>query len=177
MPGNAKQHKKAIHAGRKKGMDMAGMHETGGASFFTTHLQEGLGDVEKMMFATEATVEGTGGNELAFCLVSNSDTEVVVSIVVPPSLMDKLGAWEWCEAVTEGMGGGLVEPEGTASPERRLYLAKIDAAKNLYPLKMRDAVMAKSFELLRSRGLLMDDDDSDEEFDVGEMYAQNGIEW
>ncbi len=156
---------------------MAGMHETGGASFFTAHLLEAQGDVDKMRFATEAAIEGTGENDLAFCLVSDSDTSVVISIVVPPSLEDKLGAWEWCEAVTEGMGGSLMEPEGTASPDRRLYLAKIDAANNLFPLKMRDAVMAKSFELLRSRKLMVEDDDSGEEFDIGEMYAKNGIEW
>jgi len=42
------------------------MHETGGAAFFTAHLPEGLGDLERMRAATAAAIEGTGDNELAF---------------------------------------------------------------------------------------------------------------
>lgn len=174
MPDN-KQHKKAIHAGRKKGLDMAGMHETGGAAFFTAYLQEGLGDLERMRAATEAAIEGTGDNELAFCLVSNSDTLVVISFYVPAKRAEQLGADEWCATVTEGLGGSVVEDPAN-SLTHRFYVAQQDPANNLFPLKMRDAVMAKSFELLRSRKLMMEDDD-DEEFDISEMYEQNGIEW
>jgi len=175
MPGN--KHKKAIHAGRKKGMDMSGMHETGGAAFFTAHLPEGLGDLERMRAATAAAIEGTGDNELAFCLVSNSDTALVVSFVVPPKRADQLGLDEWCATVTEGMGGSVVEDAAGPSVTHRFYVAQQDPANNLFPLKMRDGVMAKSFELLRARKLMVEDDDDGEEFDLGEMYAQNGIEW
>lgn len=170
-----KQYKKAIHAGRKKGMDMSGMHETGGAAFFTAHLQEGLGDLERMRAATAAAIEGIGCNELAFCLVSNSDTKVVVSFYVHPNRAEQLGIDEWCETVTEGLGGSVVE-DANDSPAQRFYVAQQDPANNLFPLKMRDAVMSKSFELLRARKLMMEDDD-DEEFDISEMYEKNGIEW
>lgn len=177
----SKQHKKAVHAGRKKGMDMSGMHETGGASFFTAHVQEGMGDVELMRVVTEAAIEGTGDNALAMCLVSNSDAAVAVSIVVPSGLEDKLGAWEWCESVTEGMGGSVVEADAGSNAgtdtSRRFYVAKVDPANNLFPLKMRDAAMARSFELLRSRKLMVEDDDDGEEFDISAMYDAHGIEW
>lgn len=78
MPDN-KQHKIAIHTGRKKGMDMARMHETGGAAFFTAHLQEGLGDLERMRAATAAAIKDTRDNEFAYWLVSNSDTAVMAA--------------------------------------------------------------------------------------------------
>lgn len=175
MPDN-KQHKKVMHAGRKKGLDMSGMHETGGAAFFTAHLQEGVGDLERMRVATTAAIEGTGDNELAFCLVSNSDTAVVISFYVPPKRAEQLGVEEWCATVTEGLGGSVVEDPAN-SPTHRFYVAQQDPANNLFPLKMRDGVMSKSFELLRARKLMMEDDDDDDDFDISEMYEKNGIEW
>jgi len=36
--------------------------------------------------------------------------------------------------------------------------------------------MAKSYELLRARKQMMEDDD-DEEFDLSEMYKKHGIKW
>jgi len=156
-------------------MDMSGMHETGGAAFFTAHLPEGLGDLERMRAATAAAIEGTGDNELAFCLVSNSDTAVVVAFYVPLKRAEQLGLDEWCTAVTEGLGG-LVIDDPANSPTHRFYVAHQDPANNLFPLKMRDGVVAKSFELLRARKLMVEDDD-DEEFDISEMYEQNKIEW
>ena len=75
-----------------------------------------------------------------------------------------------------GLGGSVVE-EADGGPTHWFYVAQQEPANNLFPLKMRDAVMAKSFELLRVRKLMVEDDD-DEEFDIiSEMYEKNGIEW
>lgn len=153
---------------------MSGIHETGGPLFFTAHLPEGLGDVEQMRAATEAAIEGTGDNKLAFCLVSNSDTVMVASFYVPQKLAEQLSVNEWCTTATDDLGGSVVE-DAPGDTTHRLYVARQDPANNLFPLKMRDAAMAKSFELLQARKLMIDDDE--EEFDLGEMYAQNGIEW
>jgi hypothetical protein len=40
------------------------------------------------------------------------------------------------------------------------------------PLKMRDAIMSQGFELLRSKGLI-----DEEEIDYSEMYENAGISW
>ena len=166
-------HKKAIKAGAKKGKDMLGIHETGGMAFFVAHVPECQGDLEMLETATEAAATAAAPTELAMCLVSNSKEALVMSCVVPASGAESLGANEWLATATAGLGGEIVKRTATTL----LYRAPANTEANLFPHKMQDTAMARSFELLRSKKLMVDEDDGEEEFDLGAMYAENGIEW
>jgi len=165
-----KQHIKVTAAGSKKGKDMLGIHETGGMVFFVAHIPECQGDQEALVAATQAAVIATTPTELAMCLLTNSDEALIMSYVVPVSCADSLGIDEWLATATAGFGGEIVKRTDTSL----LYQAPANTEDNLFPHKMQDTAMARSFELLRSKKLMVDDDD---EFDIGEMYAKNGIEW
>ena len=167
-----KQHRKFTAAAAKKAKDMLGIHETGGMAFFVAHIPECRGNLEAIEVATIAAALTQAPTELAMCLVSNCDGALVMSFVVPESRAASLSLDEWVAVATEGMGAKVVKQTDTT----RLVEALADTPANLFPHKMQDTVMARSFELLRSKGLMVDEDGSDEEFDMGEMYAQHGIE-
>jgi hypothetical protein len=164
--------KKAINAGAKKGKDMLRIHETGGMAFFVAHIPECQGDLGALEAATDAAVQATGGGELAMCLASNSNDTLVMSYVIPKSRAHHLGLDDWLAKTTAGFGGEIVKRTDTSL----FYQAPSNTEDNLFPHKMQDTAMARGFELLRSKKLMVDDDDGDE-FDIGEMYANNGIEW
>ena len=168
-----KQQRKVVAAGSKKGKDMLGIHETGGMAFYVAHIPECQGNPEALEAATLAAVMAAAPTKLAMCLVTNSDAALVMSFVVPESRAESLNIDEWLSTATAGLGGEVVKHSDTTL----LYLAPADTANNLFPHKMQDTAMARSFELLRAKNLMVDDDGSDEEFDLGEMYVQNGIKW
>ncbi len=49
-----------------------------------------------------------------------------------------------------------------------------DAARERFPLKLRDLAVAVSFDLLKKRSLI---NDESSEVDMGAMAQENNIEW
>lgn len=65
------------------------------------------------------------------------------------------------------------------SEDKEVIVATIQANpdKEKFPLKMRDEIVNVGFSFLNKKGLVPQDDDSDDEFDLAGAYEDNGIEW
>lgn len=180
MP-SKKQIKAAEKAGGKVAQDICGINETGGMCYFTQDMPLCKGDrelLELAMTAANKPVDESSGDrkggagDLAKCWVTLDDTkQIVIMIHVPKTVSEKLTLDEWYAAVTAGLNGEQVH----RSDELVIHVAPNDPQGGFFALKMKDQAINQSIALLRERGLIVEDDDS--ECDMGEMYEQAGIEW
>lgn len=180
MPGK-KEIKTAAKSGGKIAQDICGIHETGGMSYFTLEMPLCKGNQELLKIAMEAAnipVDESSGDRkggaggLAKCLVTSDDKNVVVIMMhVPSALKETLSLEKWYEAVTAGMNGEAVEK----SDEFIVHVSQNDPDNSFYALKMKDQAVSQSIAILREHKLIIEDDDDD--YDMGEMYDQAGIEW
>lgn len=67
---------------------------------------------------------------------------------------------EWMEAVLKPLGGSVLE--STEEVAKAIVLGNVEEGK--FPLKMRDEAISAGFALLRSKGLVIDDDSDDENY-------------
>jgi len=92
-------------------------------------------------------------------LSGGKDTFIIVA-VVPPSKSNDLPATEW---ITTALTV-LADPP---KPEGGVNLAhatvKADPDKGIFPLKLKDLTRGPVFQLLRKRGLVKEDEESDDE--------------
>lgn len=122
----------------------------------------------------EAAEERKGGaGHLGKMLLSAGDKQVAILCHVPKALQDATESFsmkEWVDAVVAAAGGKVVKE----TEEVVMAVAEGDAEKELFPLKMRDAAQAAGFQYIKSKGLIPDDDDSDDYIPDPEAV---GIEW
>lgn len=179
MPSN-KQIKAAEKAGGKVAQDICGINETGGMCFFTQDMPLCKGNADLLAAAMEAAnrpVDESSGDRkggagsLAKCWVTANDDSMTIMLHVPRILSSKLSLTEWYTAVTAGINGEKVKE----SDEYITHTANNVPSEGFFVLKMKDQVVNQSIAILRSHGLIVEDDDS--ECDMGDMYDQAGIEW
>jgi hypothetical protein len=164
-----KAKKAAIKEGGKKGVDMVGMSDLGGVKFFNLAVETPAGDMELLEFVLEgmnapvdeAAEERKGGaGEIAKMLLSAGDSQVAFLCHVPKALQEATEGFsmkEWVEAVAKAASAEVV----SESEEVIKMIAKGDASKELFPLKMRDAGQAAGFAYIKSKGLIPEDDSDD----------------
>lgn len=174
--------KAAIKEGGKKGVDMAGMSDLGGVKFFNLAVDTPAGSIDLMKkvlegmnaLVDESAEERKGGaGHLGKMLLSAGDKQLVVLCHVPKALQEATEGFsikEWVEKVTSASSGKVVEE----TEEVVIAVAEGDPEKELFPLKMRDAAQAAGFQYIKSKGLIPDDDDSDDYIPDPEAV---GIEW
>lgn len=173
--------KAAYKEGGKKGQDLAGMADMGGIRFFHVALENCDGNfdlVNEAMKGANVVVDETseerkgGAGELGKMFFSASVQQLVIICHVPAARTE-LSIDDWVEAVNKEVKGEVVEK----SSEWARIVAKLDESKERFPLKMRDAGINAGFALLRSKQLVMDDDDSDDDLDYAALQEEAGIEW
>eukprot|EP01062_Namystynia_karyoxenos_P009619 TRINITY_DN1339_c0_g1_i2.p2 TRINITY_DN1339_c0_g1~~TRINITY_DN1339_c0_g1_i2.p2 ORF type:complete len:192 (+),score=97.00 TRINITY_DN1339_c0_g1_i2:87-662(+) len=167
--------------GGKKAQDLAGMADMG-SLFQQAMLQEPAGDMELLKIALEAmNVEvdsaaeerkgGAGG--VAKILISAGDDKLAVIVHVPEMFTKsdaegnvrgyEISAADWLEAALSNLPG---DGKGAEVIERSPTIASAtyvnDPEHGRFVLKAKDAVSGASFAFLRSKSLVVDDDDSEE---------------
>lgn len=185
-----KAFKAALKEGGKKGQDLAGMHDLGGMIFFTVCLEQCNGDWDLM----QAAIDGAnkipdpdgddrkgGAGELYKCFLSCDETEDCKFIFHGPNNEYNkdgvtLGLRQWADGMLNDsmVGGEVIEWAEDGCTGRAV--AKKNEEKQLFPLKQRDAAINVSFDMLRERALIPEDD-SGSEADMSAMYEDAGVEW
>ncbi|MEW5297120.1 MAG: hypothetical protein WDW38_005932 [Sanguina aurantia] len=172
-----KAKKAAFKEGGKKGVDLDGVSALGGVSFFNISVETPEGDMELL----EAVLEGAnvevdeaaderkgGAGKIGKMFFSSGVNQLAMICHVPKELAEKLTLAEWMEAVLKPIGGSVLE--STDEVAKAIVLGNVEAGK--FPIKMRDEAISAGFALLRSKGLVIDDDSDDEN------YAEAaGVEW
>ncbi|CAG9460852.1 unnamed protein product [Pedinophyceae sp. YPF-701] len=178
-----KQIAKATKEGGKKGQDLAGLADMGGVKFFCIALDEPAGDKE-LLFAALAGANAEvdpeagelkgGAKELGKVLLSYGEDKLSMLCHLPASLADKLSADEWMKTLMDKVGGEILE---TKDEEGKIIYAEAKADKDngKFPIKMRDEASAASYDLLKTKGFVGGDDDSD--FDLNQCEDMQDLEW
>ncbi len=179
MAPTEKQIKAALKEGGKKGQDLAGMNAMGGVKFFCTVVDSALGQHEllaKIMEGMNKEVDPTaddrkgGAGDLGKTIVFADDSVLIMLCHVPEELKASLDAKEWFGAICESVKADVEEAGDTGLLRATV---KADPDKEVFPLKLRDTAVNRSYELLVSKGLVRPESDDDDE-----NYAENaGIEW
>jgi len=159
------------------------MHDMGGMSYFAITLEQCKGDwelIECAMNAANKVVDENaddrkgGAGNLAKCFLSTDDSKhLAMMFHVPDEQKEKLSLDDWVAAMTVGIGGEFIWKSDDGNFAK--YLAPQDKDKELFPLKMRDQAINQSFAFLKTKKLVPEEDEDD--FDMGEMYEDAGIEW
>eukprot|EP01064_Diplonema_japonicum_P006872 TRINITY_DN1469_c0_g1_i3.p1 TRINITY_DN1469_c0_g1~~TRINITY_DN1469_c0_g1_i3.p1 ORF type:complete len:216 (+),score=96.27 TRINITY_DN1469_c0_g1_i3:71-649(+) len=180
-----KKLKAVIKEGGKKGQDLAGMSDMG-SCFQQANLVEPEGQMDLLEMAFEAmnkvvdpeAEERRGGaGEVAKILLSATNDKFVSIVHVPENFTSadknerqyEISAIDWAKAAfatLPGDGKGAEFTVETPTLVKVVYTKDTEAGR--YPEKAKDNVSGASFAWLRSKSLVLDDDDSDDEFVFGD---------
>lgn len=180
-----KQLKAALKEGGKKGQDLAGMSDMGGVKFFSVAVDSASGEWELM----DAILEGMnkevdpnaddrkgGAGHIGKCLMFADENVLLIISHLPKELSDALSQKDWFGAITDSVGAKVMgEPVELPNDGGTVMKAELaaDADKEVFPLKLRDTAIARSFEFLVSKGLVRPEE-SDDDANYAEMAD---IEW
>jgi len=165
-----KKLKKVLKEGGKRGVEIEGAADMGGLQFFCTAVVEPDGDLELLEKSMEAMNEKSdpteeerkgGSGNIGKMIFSCGTEQLAVCAYVPEEKLGDLNCKEWLEKALS-LFGGTVTKESSKSV--CIGCIKADPDKNIFPLKIREALILEANNFLRSKGLFPEDkgDDSDE---------------
>jgi hypothetical protein len=160
--------KACIKEGGKKAQDCAGM-STFGTHFFCVTIESADGNMkllEKAMEGMNVEVDPEaedrkgGAGDLGKILFNANDDKLIIMCHTPKEVMEKATAAEWMQGVLTVTGAKVI------SQTDNFIQAELDNDPDhgVYVLKLRDQGISASFEFLRSRGLMIEDDSEDENY-------------
>ena len=158
---NEKLVKKAEKEGAKLGMDLTGASEMGGTEYFVTSLNNAEGDYDALMAAKKALMEEC--TCVGVILVTAGVKVLNACCIVPEDKAAVLPASEWLATAFKSVGAEIKEgatatyAEGTIVPQ-----------EGQYTIKMKDSIQAAGVQVLREKGKLPEDSDSEDEICFGD---------
>lgn len=160
--------KACLKEGGKKGQDCAGM-ATFGTHFFCVTVESADGNMkllEKVMEGMNLEVDEEaedrkgGAGDLGKILFNANDQKLVIMCHTPKEVMEQATAAEWMKPVLAATGAKVT------SESENFIQAELDndPDNGIYSLKLRDQGISASFEFLRSKNLMIEDDSEDENY-------------
>jgi len=162
---------KADKEGGKKAQDIAGMKDMGGVAYFHVSLDL-CGDDWELLEACmkamnvpcpeDADERRGGAEDIGKVLVSYTDAKLCLYMHVPAGLECKID--EWFGAMTTTYTPVVISNDGTFIKAE--IVANPD--KNVFPIKVKDDVINKGYQMLTEKKLVMPDEDDDDEMVFGD---------
>eukprot|EP00919_Chromeraceae_sp_WS-2016_P037710 GHVR01090037.1.p1 GENE.GHVR01090037.1~~GHVR01090037.1.p1 ORF type:complete len:175 (+),score=62.92 GHVR01090037.1:43-567(+) len=171
-----KQIKASLKEGGKKGVDLSGINDMGGISFFTLSMESPDGNMDLLkkcmeganLEVDEAAEDRKGGaGNIAKAFLSSGEQELSIIVDMPTCLADKIDKDEWMKVMLEAAKAGEV-----VEKTDRYTTAVIKKEGEIFPIKARDLCVAASFTFLRSKGVVPEPADDD-----WDPSADSGLEW
>ena len=141
--------------GAKLGMDLVGASEMGGTEFFCTTIVNAEGDFEVLTAAKDAMLEELTAS-VGVIIVSAGVKSLSAWCVVPADKATVVPANEWLEAAAKSVGGKLHDGANTTHASFQMT-----PKEGEFAIKMKDTFIAAALDVLRKKGKLADDSDSD----------------
>jgi len=163
----AKKLKKVLKEGGKRGVEIEGAADMGGLQFFCTSVDEPQGDIELLVKSVEAMNEKSdpteeerkgGSGRIGKMVFSAGVEQLAIVAYVPEDKQGELVCEEWLQKVVSLFPGGKV-----LTPGKDISSGCIptDGDKNIFPLKIREALILEANNFLRKKGLFPEDNDDD----------------
>lgn len=143
--------------GARLGMDLVGASEMGGTEFFCTTIVNAEGNYEVLTAAKDAMLEELTAS-VGVIIVSAGVPNLSAWCVVPEDKASAVPANEWLGAAVKAVGGELLE--GATSTQAS---AVVTPKEGEFSIKMKDALIAAALDVLRAKGKLADESESDED--------------
>jgi hypothetical protein len=166
--------------GAKKGQDLSGLQDIGGVSFFHVALENCKGNWELVQEAMDGAntpvnpdePERKGGaDKIAKAFMSASEDRLCILLHVPEEVADKgVTLPEWFDVLVKASNSTVLLP-----PDGLFGYAKAELLQvpEVFPLKVRDSTIGIGFSYLRGKGVIPEDDSSEEYVDGDEQH----LEW
>ncbi len=160
------------------------MSALGGVCFFNVSVDEPEGDLELLQHlldaanveVDDAAEERKGGaGDLGKAFLSAGNDQLAIIFHVPKELSEKKGVTmqEWMDALLKPVTDkGMKVVEQTDEVAKVVVPANPDAG--VFPIKLRDECTSYGFAFLREKGLIPQDDSSDDDINYAEAA---GVEW
>merc|ERR1719163_1955413 len=98
-------------------------------------------------------------------IFSAGPEQLAICAYVPKPKQGEVDSEEWLKAVLSLFSGQVV---GTSTKDIATGTVKTDSDKNIFPLKIREAMTIEANNYLRKKGLFPEDDDDDDEMVFGD---------
>jgi len=163
----AKKLKKVLKEGGKRGVEIEGAADMGGLQFFCTSVDEPQGDIELLVKSVEAMNEKSdpteeerkgGSGRIGKMVFSAGVEQLAIVAYVPEDKQGELVCEEWLQKVVSLFPGGKVLTPGKDVSSGCI---PTDGDKNIFPLKIREALILEANNFLRKKGLFPEDNDDD----------------
>lgn len=178
---DAKKVKACIKEGGKKGIDLNGTQALGGVSFFNVSMDAAEGSLaylEKTMEGANLEVDETaeerkgGAGEIGKVFLSAGESSLAIIGHLPAKLAEEKGVKlsDWMTALLKSVPHTIGTKPGESIVADGDYVKVViaqDMHAGIFPLKLRDELIANGVAFLRDNSLLPagDDDDSDDYVD------------
>lgn len=170
-----KKMKKVLKEGGKRGVEIEGAADMGGLKYFCTKCEEAGGDLDMLVETMKAMnaksdpaeEERKGGSGHIGKLIMSmaEDNNLCVCAYVPGSEHNLLSAKDWLHSTMElcGLPKDLNTPREDSNALYAQMQIQNNSDKNVFCLKLRDYVIQHANGVLRTKGLIPDLDDDDDE--------------
>lgn len=168
-----KKMKKVLKEGGKRGVEIEGAADMGGLKYFCTKVEEPAGDLDMLVESvkamnaksdpTEEERKGGSGKIGKTVWSMADDNNLCIVSYVPKEEQKFLSATEWLDDIKSKCGASAIESREDSNPMYAMVKIENDGEKGIFCLKMRDYVIQHANAFLRSKGLVPDVDDDDED--------------
>jgi len=165
--------KKVKKEGGKRGVEIEGAADMGGLQFFCTSIMEPDGDVALLKMSMDAMNEKSdpteeerkgGSGNIGKMVFSAGTDQLAICAYVPEAKQGELSCEEWIKAVLAIFDGSV----DSVAKDICTGTVKTDGDKNIFPLKIREAMILEANNFLRKKGLFPEDNDDDDEMVFGD---------
>ena len=162
-----KQRALARKEGAKKGQDLTGLQDLGGINIFHVVLENANGNwelMEEAMQGANAPVDDSaeerkgGAQGIAKAFLSAGDDCLCIYVHVPQNLSATVNLEEWFNVLVKSAKATVVQ-----EPKDGFAKAETKQAPEVFPLKLRDEAIGQGFAYLRSKKLVPEEEESDDE--------------
>jgi len=168
-----KKMKKVLKEGGKRGVEIEGAADMGGLRYFCTKVLEPAGDLDMLVESVKAMnaksdpseEERKGGAGHIGKVVTSmaDDNNLCIVAYVPEQEIKNINAKEWLEFVLKTCGAGSLAVREDSTDHYAMVCVQNDGEKGIFCLKMRDYVIQYANGFLKTKDLLPEVEDSDEE--------------
>lgn len=173
--------KKVVKEGGKRGVEIEGAADMGGLKFFCTTVQEPAADLDltiETMKAMNAKSDPTaeerkgGAGKLGKIVISSTEQKIAMVAYVPKDLSKECNALEWLTYTVSTVIGNkdafesaatIASCEGVDSANYATCVIVNNPEKNVFALKLRDAMISIAYNYLKARDLFPENDEDDED--------------
>jgi len=168
-----KKMKKVMKEGGKRGVEIEGAADMGGLKYFCTKVDEPAGDMDMLVESvkamnaksdpTEEERKGGSGKVGKTVWSMAEDNNLCIVCYVPKEESKSLSAVDWLDTIKLNLGAKEVESHENSNSMYAMVKIENSSEKNIFCLKMRDYVIQHANAHLRSKQLVPDKDDDDED--------------